>query len=167
MSRDKDIVLRAARPEDLTVLRAVLYDTFESTWRPNITRTAAQAYIQEDRPAIYVGSRGLKFWVAEVSGEVVGFIDWEGDFVNALHVRFAHARQGIGTRLLDLAEAQIGQAGFASVRLETDAFNLRSQAFYEARGYLEAARYPDEEWNSGLTTILLIKPLSRSELSEC
>lgn len=159
MSKDKDTVLRAARPEDLTALRAILYDTFESTWRPNITKTAAQAYIQEDRPAIYVGSRGPMFWVAEVSGEVVGFIDWEGDFVTALHVRSTHARQGIGTRLLDHAEAQICQAGFASIRLETDTFNLRSQAFYEARGYLEAARYPDEEWNSGLMTILLIKPL--------
>jgi ribosomal protein S18 acetylase RimI-like enzyme len=159
MSRGGDSILRAARTEDLVALRAVLLDTFEITWRPNITRNAAQAYIQEDRPAAYVGSRGLRFWVAETSGEVVGFVDWEGDFVNALHVRFAHARQGIGTRLLDHAEAQIAQAGFASVRLETDTFNLRSQAFYEARGYREAARYPDEEWNSDLTTILLVKPL--------
>jgi len=28
-------------------------------------------------------------------------------------------------------------------------------------GYREAGRYPDEEWNSGLTTILLVKPLWR------
>ena len=62
MSRDKDTILRAARPEDPTALRAVLYDTFESTWRPNITRTAAEAYIQEDRPAVF--RRGIRtpFW---------------------------------------------------------------------------------------------------------
>lgn len=79
--------------------------------------------------------------------------------MNALHVRSTHARQGIGTRLLGHVEEQIAQAGFASVRSETDTFNLRSQAFYEARGYIEAGRYPDEEWNSDLTTILLVKPL--------
>lgn len=33
-----------------------------------------------------MGERGLHFWVVEVAGEVVGFVDWEGDFVNALHV---------------------------------------------------------------------------------
>ena len=160
MSAERDIILRAARPEDLAALCAILYDTFESTWRPNITEAAAQAFIQDDRPAAYVGARGLHFWVAEAANEIVGFVDWEGDFVNALHVRSAHARQGIGRRLMDHAEGQIGRAGFASARLETDTFNRRSQAFYAARGYREAGRYPDEEWNSGLTTILLMKPLT-------
>ncbi len=154
------IILRPARQEDLPALRAVLYDTFESTWRPAITDAAAQAFIDEDRPAAYVGKRGLHFWVVETAGEVAGFVDWEGDFVNALHVRAAHARQGIGRILMDHAEAQIGRAGFAAARLETDTFNQRSQAFYAARGYREAGRYPDEEWSSGLTTLLLAKPLA-------
>ena len=60
---------------------------------------------------------------------------------------------------MDHAEVQIARAGIASARLETDTFNRRSQAFYAVRGYREAERYPDEEWNSGLTTILLVKPL--------
>jgi hypothetical protein len=62
---------------------------------------------------------------------------------------------------MDRAEAAIAEAGFAAARLETDTFNRRSQAFYAARGYREAGRYPDEEWNSGLTTLLLVKPLVR------
>jgi hypothetical protein len=60
---------------------------------------------------------------------------------------------------MDHAEAEMARAGHASARLETDTFNQRSQAFYAARGYIEAGRYPDEEWNSGLTTLLLMKPL--------
>jgi GNAT superfamily N-acetyltransferase len=90
----------------------------------------------------------------------VGFVDWEGDFVNALHVLAVHARTGVGAVLMDVAEAEIAAAGFAAVRLETDTFNARSQAFYRARGYAEADRYPDEEWDSGLTTLLLVKTLS-------
>jgi len=154
------ILIRQAREEDAAALKAILRDTFESTWRPQLTEEATSAFLNEDRPAAYVGARGMLFLVAEVDGEAVGFVDWEGDFVNALHVRSSHARTGVGGRLMDRAEAAIAEAGSAAARLETDTFNRRSQAFYAARGYREAGRYPDEEWNSGLTTLLLVKTLS-------
>ena len=153
-------MLRPSRRADLPALQAILHDTFQSTWRPQITPAAAQAYLREDRPSVYVGERGLLFQVAERAGEVVGFVDWDGDFINALHVRAAHARTGVGAALMDLAEAAIARAGHPAVRLETDTFNLRSQAFYAARGYVEAGRYPDTEWNSGLVTLLLVKRLA-------
>ncbi|MGY9050407.1 MAG: GNAT family N-acetyltransferase, partial [Rhodobacterales bacterium] len=92
---------------------------------------------------------------------VIGLVDWQDDFVHALHVHSAHARSGAGTALMDLAEAEIARAGFSAARLETDTFNMRSQAFYAARGYIEKDRYPDLEWNSNLTSILLEKVLAR------
>ena len=159
MSSAPDIVLRPARAADAAALRAILHDTFESTWRPNITPAAAEVFRREDRPAAYVGARGLEFCIAERAGEAVGFVDREGDVVIALHVRARDARTGVGARLMDWAEAEIARAGFPAARLETDTFNTRSRAFYAARGYAEADRYPDTEWNSGLTTLLLVKPL--------
>jgi GNAT superfamily N-acetyltransferase len=159
MDEQRRSILRRARPGDAAALQAILYDTFQSTWRPNVTEAAARAFVEEDRPAGYVGARGLLFWVVEVAGEVAGFVDWDGDFVNALHVRSANARQGLGRRLMDHAEGEIRRAGLGAARLETDTFNLRSQAFYASRGYREADRYPDTEWNSGLTTLLLVKAL--------
>jgi ribosomal protein S18 acetylase RimI-like enzyme len=158
------LIIRRAREVDGPALQAILHDTFESTWRPQITAEAADAFLREDRPADYVGRRGLEFRVAERDGEVVGFVDWEGDFVNALHVLSAHARTGVGAALMDLAEAEIAAAGLAAVRLETDTFNARSQAFYQTRGYVEADRYPDEEWGSGLTTLLLVKRFQAGSL---
>ena len=149
--------MRPAQAADAPDLIAVLHATFESTWLPNITAAAAVVHQREDRAAAYVSRSGLEFWVAEEAGRVVGLVHWQGDFVNALHVRPSHARRGIGGRLMDRAEAQIAACGFPSARLETDTFNVASQAFYRSRGYREAARYPDEEWNSGLTTILLVK----------
>jgi ribosomal protein S18 acetylase RimI-like enzyme len=153
------VLVRRARPADAPALRAILYDTFASTWRPNVTAAAAQAFTDEDRPGAYVAERGLEFWVAEREAEVVGLVHWQNDFVHALHVRSGRSRRGVGARLMDRAEAEIAAAGFAAALLETDTFNTASQAFYAARGYLEARRYPDEQWASGLTTILLVKTL--------
>jgi ribosomal protein S18 acetylase RimI-like enzyme len=151
--------IRPAGPWDVDRLIAILYDTFESTWQPNISPFAAKAFREEDRPTAYVARRGHEFWVCECAKDVVGFVDWQGDFVNALHVRGSHARLGAGTFLMDKAEAEIGRAGFSAARLETDTFNTKSQQFYARRGYEEVDRYPDMEWSSGLVTILLRKPL--------
>jgi ribosomal protein S18 acetylase RimI-like enzyme len=159
MSRPGPVTIRQARPDDAPALVAILHDTFESTWRPQVTELAAAAFRSEDRPRAYVGARGLEFRVAERDGDVVGLVDWEGDFVNALHVHSTAARTGVGAALMDVAEAAIAAAGHPAARLETDTFNARSQAFYAARGYHEADRYPDAEWSSGLTTLLLVKAL--------
>lgn len=163
--RPGPITVRRATPADAAALRAILTDTLESTWAPNISEDAARSVRAQDRPAAYVSARGRLFWVAEVGEVVVGLVDWEGDFVNALHVRASHARMGVGARLMDHAEAAVRAGGFSSARLETDTFNLRSQAFYAARGYREADRYPDTEWNSGLTTLLLVKTLGPPALA--
>lgn len=159
MSSPKNLCIRRALASDAEALRTILYDTFESTWRPNITAEAARAFLAADRPADFVVQHGLDAWVAEVDGEVVGLAYWHDDFVESLHVRSSHARRGVGARLMDVAEAEMADAGFTAARLETDTFNTTSQAFYTGRGYVEAGRYPDEEWNSGLTTILFVKPL--------
>lgn len=151
--------IRVARAADADALKAILHDTFESTWQPAITEAAARAFLSEDRPAAYIAARGQKFWLAERDGAVVGFCDWESDFVNALHVRAEHARSGVGGLLMNHAEASIAQTGFDAARLETDTFNTRARNFYAGRGYVEADRYPDQEWASGLTTLLLRKPL--------
>jgi len=153
--------IRRAASSDVPMLRAILYDTYESTWLPELTPVAARRFRDEDRPGVYVKARGAEFWVAECDGQVVGFVDWDADFVNALHVRSGHARKGVGSLLMDLAETEIARAGFPSARLETDTFNSRSRAFYAKRGYCEAGRYPDTDWNSGLTTLLLVKPVCK------
>ena len=159
MRYSKRLTLRPARPADAPSLIAILYDTFDSTWRPNVTVSAARAFRDEDRPAAYVARRGHEFWVCVCADVVVGFVDWQDDFVNALHVRGSHARSGVGALLMDKAEAEIGKSGFSTARLETDTFNAVSQQFYAKRGYKEADRYPDEEWSSDLVTVLLVKPL--------
>ena len=84
-------------------------------------------------------------------------VDWEGNFIWALHVQ-PTCRRGVGAALLALAEAAMRQAGVREARLETDDFNVRSRA--ARNGYQEIDTYPDEEWDSGFTTVLLSKRLA-------
>ncbi len=154
------MLVREARRADAASLRDILFDTFESTWSPQVTPAAAQRFRDEDRPAAFAKERWRDCKIAERRGEIAGFVFWRDDFVHSLHVRSAQARSGVGAALMDVAERAIADAGFAKARLETDTFNAPARAFYAACGYLEAERYPDQEWASGLTTLLLVKRLS-------
>jgi ribosomal protein S18 acetylase RimI-like enzyme len=157
--KNDEIALRRGRPADHAAMKAILRATFESTWRAAISAAAAEAYLAADRAGAYVDRFGGDFWVAERDGEIIGLAHWRGDFIDALHVRPGHARRGIGRLLLARAEQEIAKARFAQVWLETDTFNEGACAFYAAQGYTETDRYPDQEWNSGLTTIAFVKSL--------
>lgn len=153
--------VRPARGSDIPALRAVLWETFEGTWLPQITAKAAQRYVETDVGGRYVDQSWREFVVAEIDGEIAGLIHWRGDFIEALHVRPGRQGQGIGRRLLSHAEQAIAAAGFGEARLEADTFNVPAQRLYRAIGYVEKNRYPDDEWDSGFTTILFAKPLGR------
>lgn len=97
--------------------------------------------------------------VAIVAGVIAGLVYWRGNFLESLHVATRFQRLGVGQALLEDVEREIERAGHSHVRLQTDTFNDRSRAFYARHGYAEIDRYPDDEWNSGLTTILFEKRL--------
>lgn len=153
------IVIRPWQFADFDAVKAILDDTFASTWQPQLTPEALQAYRDSGEPIGYIDQMGTAFFVAEIDGEVVGMVHWEHDFVHALHVPTAHQRKGVARALMAFAEDGMRAAGVDVARLETDTFNESSQGFYLAHGYREAGRYPDLEWHSGFTTILYVKPL--------
>lgn len=153
----KALEVRRAVEADFPGLKRILRETFASTWQPEITPEAARRYLEADVGGRFVDEQGLHFLIATVGGEVAGLVNWQDDFIDALHVGSRYQRLGIGRALMDEAEKAIRAAGQTQVRLETDSFNERSQAFYKALGYEERDRYPDLEWQSGLTTVLFEK----------
>ncbi|KFL26514.1 hypothetical protein JP74_12275 [Devosia sp. 17-2-E-8] len=153
------LTLRPARAQDRDALLHILDATFRSTWEPELTAEANAAFRASTRVADYVDGYWQEFVVAESAGELVGMVHWQGDFIGALHVDPRQARRGIGSALLRHAEADMLAEGVKIAQLETDTFNLKARGFYAAHGYAEAAQYPDEEWNSGLTTVLMVKAL--------
>ncbi|MEO5758816.1 MAG: GNAT family N-acetyltransferase [Mesorhizobium sp.] len=154
-----EITVRKARQSDVAALKKVLRETFEGTWLPHITAASAQRYVETDIGGRYVDESWPDFFVAEIDGGITGLIHWRDDFIEALHISARHQGQGVGRRLLSHAEQAIGAAGFPQARLETDTFNERAQHVYKALGYVEKDRYPDDEWDSGFTTVLFEKRL--------
>ena len=158
MGKDR-IIVRKAQASDIPALKQVLQETFEGTWLPHISKASAQRYIESDIGGGYVEQSWPEFTVAEIDNAIAGLIHWRGDFIEAVHVGASHQGRGVGGRLLSHAEQAILAAGFRQVRLETDTFNERAQGVYKAVGYVEKDRYPDDEWDSGFTTVLFEKRL--------
>jgi ribosomal protein S18 acetylase RimI-like enzyme len=152
-------LLRPAGPGDAAALNAILWATYESTWRPQLSADRDAQLRASGSTARYVQSRLAHFQVAECDGTLAGFVDWEGDFIDALHVLPRWQGRGVGRALLAHAEAAMRTAGRAQARLETDTFNTQALGFYSGQGYAQLATYPDEEWDSGLTTVLMAKAL--------
>jgi len=153
------ILIRRAEPADADAILRILGETYEATWKPELTAEAIARFESSAHTAAYVHERLPFFQVACIDDEVVGLLDWRDDFIDALHVPPGRQRLGIGTALLRHAEAAIASAGHACIRLETDTFNRQARAFYGKHGYVEVDFYPDEEWLSGFITVLMRKAL--------
>ena len=153
------ITIRKARDGDIPALKQVLQETFEGTWLPHISAASAQRYVETDIGGRYVDEYWRDFTIAQIDSEVAGLIHWRGDFIEAVHVRASRQGQGVGRALLSHAEQAIAAAGFEQARLETDTFNIPAQRVYRPTGYIEKDRYPDDEWDSGFTTVLFEKRL--------
>ncbi|MFV3308795.1 GNAT family N-acetyltransferase [Pseudomonas sp. NY15181] len=153
------ILIRRAEPADADAIQRILGETYEATWKPELTAEAVARFESSAHTAAYVRERLTFFRVACLGGEVVGLLDWRDDFIDSLHVSPRQQRMGIGVALLRHAEDEIARAGHRQVRLETDTFNRQARAFYGKHGYAEVDFYPDEEWHSGFTTVLMSKAL--------
>jgi ribosomal protein S18 acetylase RimI-like enzyme len=88
----------------------------------------------------YVAARRGKTLVAEIDGEVVGFVNarcaqrgW--GMVTTLDVAPGWQRQGIGSRLMAAIEEWLAAEGVRVVALETLADESGARQFYEKRGY--------------------------------
>lgn len=99
-------------------------------------------HITDDETRAYfgrvVGDREAAWWVAQIGGEIVGYMLIDGADLDHLYVRPSWQRRGIGLSLLTKAKA------LSPLRLELWTFqrNANARAFYEAHGF-RAIAYTD------------------------
>lgn len=80
--------------------------------------------------------------VARRGGEIVGFLASNAESISQLFVRVEHIGEGIGGRLLQLAQAESS----GSLWLYTFACNRRARAFYEHHGFVAVAEGFEPIW---------------------
>ncbi|MCV6806516.1 GNAT family N-acetyltransferase, partial [Achromobacter ruhlandii] len=80
------LMIRTARPDDAAALEDVLTRTYQGTWQPQMTPEKYRYFLDSGKIPRYVAERGARFHVCEVEGRVAGMVDWEQNFIWALHV---------------------------------------------------------------------------------
>ena len=88
---------------------------------------------------------------------MLGHLYWGWLSVETLWVDEGYRGQGLGGRLLDMAEAEARRHGCAHVQLDTLTFQARP--FYEARGYRVYGELADFPAGTEHRRFYLTKPL--------
>jgi ribosomal-protein-alanine N-acetyltransferase len=146
------MVLRPYNPQDLQTL----YEIDQACFLPGI------AY-EFDELRAFIEHRRSQTWVAEEAGEMVGFLIAHREPRRILHivtidVREAWRRRGVGSVLMDAAEAWAGEQSIRLIGLETAENNAVAQRFYAARGYQKVEEI-DGYYADGTAAWLMVKEL--------
>jgi ribosomal protein S18 acetylase RimI-like enzyme len=146
--------LRRFRPSDLEILYAI----DQACFPPGIS------YSREDL-AGFIAGRNSRTWVAEESGEIVGFLianrqPQKVGHIVTIDVVESERRQGIGSRLMCAVEEWARQQDLRLVYLETAEDNLPAQRFYQARGYRKAEKV-ERYYGDGRAAWVMMKWLER------
>ncbi|HEX7157108.1 MAG TPA: GNAT family N-acetyltransferase, partial [Burkholderiaceae bacterium] len=80
--------------------------------------------------------------VARRADRIVGFLASNPESIAALYVRVENIGQGIGSRLLQLAQSESS----GSLWLFTFARNVRARQFYESRGFVAVEYGFESKW---------------------
>ena len=101
--------------------------------------------------------------VAEIGGEIAGFVMIDADEVEQVFVGAEHRGTSVARILLDEAERQVAAAGYDEAWLAVVAGNTRARRFYERRGWRDRGDLPYEVEAGGTTYISpcrrYVKPL--------
>lgn len=117
------------------------------------------------RIASHFAAKGGRFWVAESAGGIVGSIGiapvagTDGVELCKLYVDRRARRRGLGTRLVDLVEADATARRAGWIELWTDTRFVEAHAMYAALGYVRQPETRDLHDLSNTTEFLYVKRL--------
>ncbi|AZQ67334.1 GNAT family N-acetyltransferase [Silicimonas algicola] len=127
-----DVVVRSGRAEDVPALPEVFHAAVQ----------AAEAYSEAERaawspavPTVEAWTRrldGLDVVVAEVGGEVAGFMCLKDDLLDLAYVHPTFARQGVGHALYAVVEGRARSVGVTRLRTEA---SLVAEPFFLRHGW--------------------------------
>lgn len=148
MADAPDITIRRALVADRAALHRLLTKSWLRVWAPHLRASSVERFQREDPVATEIDESLQWMWVAQADGEIVGSVVVVDDHLVDLHVDFAMWGRGVGTALLEHAEA------IGARRLEVRAFNRRAIRLYERRGWRHVATFEASELGTPVTTLV-------------
>ncbi|MBF4763358.1 GNAT family N-acetyltransferase [Nocardioides islandensis] len=137
------VTLRPGTPDDAATVADIWHEGWHSAHPGHVpdglTARRTLAAFHDRAP-----HRVADTTVAEIDGEVVGFVMVVADEVEQVYVGSAARGSGVAALLLDEAEAQVAAGGHDVAWLAVASGNARARAFYEKRGWTDAGYLPYE-----------------------
>ena len=156
---DTDILIRAARHEDLPVMQAIARRTIDRRYRRFLGDEGVDWYLNSGESDREVARHLDRCDVLLVDGAVIAFSVSIDDLIHLMMVDADRHREGIGSRLLAHTEAVLAERGVVRARLETFEGNEQALRFYRKNGWSETGRAADAE--HGLTRVVFEKSLAK------
>ncbi len=115
----------------------------------------------------FISDRRSRTWVAEESGETIGFLIAQSQARKVAHIVTIDVvdrwrRRRVGSLLMDAAEDWAREQGLGCVYLETEENNRAAHGFYEARGYKKMDRV-ENYYSDGAPAWVMLKLLKEEE----
>ncbi|PRX38192.1 Ribosomal protein S18 acetylase RimI [Meinhardsimonia xiamenensis] len=148
-----DLVLRSARPQDLTAIARLQAASWRDAYAGLLPAEFLGPSLDERLGAHWarLPGAGWRVELAELGGEIAGFaaarLEAEGpehSYLDNLHVAPALRRGGVGRILLRHVAARLLESGQRSMHLTVLEGNARARAFYAAMGGREGPLTTDE-----------------------
>lgn len=127
-------------------LHDLLYRSWMTTWAPECPEEAVAEFRKSDPVGHYLEACLDQIDIGMANGNLVAAMHLDGAHLAALHVDPSLKGQGIGSAMMDAAEAR------GATQLEVRAFNTDAIRFYEKRGGQRARTYTGSEMDVPMLT---------------
>lgn len=152
------IVLSDYRPGEAPALVRLFYDSVHGVCLGDYTREQVDAWADGAAdPAVWEQSfLRRQTMVARLGGEIVGFADREGDYLDRLYVHKDHQRKGVARALCNALEQGAMDEGVERMTVHA---SITARGFFEKRGWQVVKEQQVERKGVLLTNFVMEKTL--------
>jgi ribosomal protein S18 acetylase RimI-like enzyme len=147
-----------ASQEDIPKIVKLLKETILEVYGQILPRDRLEPWIEGDRLESDVNQIWQKMIVAQLDDEIVALAASLEDKVAIIWVHPAHHRNGIGSALLDIVEAEIRNSGYEKATLDCFSDNHKALCFYQAKGWKILS--PEMDEYAGAMKTIMTKTLN-------
>lgn len=160
MGQGVTLDLSEYRAGEAAALTELFYHSVHGVCLGDYTREQVDAWADGTAdPALWEQSfLGRQVLVARLDGEIAGFADREGDYLDRLYVHKDHQRKGIARALCDGLERSAKEEGVERMRVHA---SITARGFFEKRGWRMVKAQQVERKGVRLTNFVMEKELTK------